>query len=135
MSDATPRRRETDNDLEHVELDKVGGFGAKRIKDQFLIMLFGILLATVTAIPLTIWQGGRWIGRVETAIEAVNDNLTASVIEMREHVTKDDARTAAITNTINEFDKTMTRIVVNQESLQARMDRAERIEDNRAANQ
>ena len=133
MSTRTERTRATD-DFEHVEVDAVGA-GAKRVKDQFLILLFGILLATVTAIPLTIWQGSRWVGRVETAITEVNDNLTASVLEMREHVAKDDARTATITNTINEFDKTMTRIVVNQESLQARVDRLENHEDARAANQ
>lgn len=127
MSKEMPERI-TDQALKHVEVDAVG-FGAKKVKDQFLVLLFGILLATVTGIPATIWAGSRTVTRLEMAIDRVNENLTESVNEMRLHVQTDDARTEQMTEAIQAIDKTMTRVVVNQENLQSRVDRLERLDD------
>jgi hypothetical protein len=127
MPNTEHNRREGDQPLTHVIVDAVG----KDAKwgDHFLALLFGVLLSLCVAVPGTIWIGSGWVTRIEISIASLNDNLTASVSEMRQHVTLDDARTAQITETIIAFDKTMTRIVVNQENLVTRVDRIERIED------
>jgi hypothetical protein len=128
MSDNNHHRRKTDEPLKHVEVDAVGDT-AKKVKDQFLVLLFGILLATVTGIPATIWAGSKWVTRVELAINQVGHDLNDAVEEMRIHVTTDDLRTQQIREAVESIDKTMTRVVVNQENLSDRVSRMEAHED------
>lgn len=126
--DEHPMRRHDDVEPQHVVVDAVGR-GTKRLYDHGLALLFGVFLATLISIPSTLWAGSGWVARMEVRL----DNLTQAVETLGQEI--DETRTVAaqkaqgVTDAVAAIDKTMTRVVTNQENLQLRVERLERKED------
>lgn len=128
-----PRRRSTDMPIQPVEVDYLRA-GAKKIADQFIVLMFGVLLAFVTGFPATLWAGSRWTARIEGELKVLNGTVADVATELTSYKAQMEAVTASLSSGIAEIDRTMTRVVTNQENLQARVDRLERNDDQNRVN-
>jgi len=134
MTDADhPHRRSTDVPVQPVEID-VLRYGAKKFADQLIVLVFGVFLAFVTGFPAILWAGSRWTGRIEGELKTMNSVIADVQESLAEHMADNEKRVGAIAEGVQQIDKTMTRVVTNQENLQARVERLERNDDSEHRN-
>lgn len=127
-ADEHPLRRRDDLPLQPVALNSMTGM-SKKFADHAIALLFGVFLAFVTGFPATLWAGSRWTSRIEGELKLLNTTIAAVQSNLESHVADNDARVSVIAEGVNQIDKTMMRVVANQENLQARVERLERNDD------
>lgn len=122
-----PERR--GENLQHVAVERIGLLDPRKLAHQALGVLFSIFLTLLCAIPGTLWVTGKWVGRLESQIEGFTESILEANAALTTHVREDNEATAQLRAATIEQDKTLTRVVVNQENLQARLERLERAAD------
>ena len=123
-----PMRRKDDIAPQPVVVNAVSGM-TKKFLDHGIALMFGVFLAFITGFPATLWMGSRWTQRIEGELKILNQTVAAVVTDMTQYKTEQAQASKALSEGVGEIDKTMARVVANQENLQARVDRLERNDD------